>query len=264
MRRQGGGAQPRLLAILRGEELMISGVYRIAGWNEGITTIYEEFHDRSREYRHDGPAAFWVEMTREDIDRMRAGFAASGVQIAYPDSFYEHCMVRTRLAELLLPHGVLLFHGAAVAVDGAAYIFTAKSGTGKSTHAQYWRALFGERAVIINDDKPFLHMGADGVTVYGSPWAGKDHIQTNASAPVRAVCLLERSESNFITAISPGEAFPILYRETCLLDTAEHRRRQLALLDKLSRSVRLYRLGVNMTVDAARVAYEGMNGGAGT
>ncbi len=243
---------------------MISGFYRIAGWNAGITTIYEEFHDRSKEYRCAGPAAFWVEMTQEDIDRMRAGSAASGIETPYPDSFYEHCMVRTRLAELLLPRGVLLFHGAAVAVDGAAYIFTAKSGTGKSTHAQYWRALFGERAIIINDDKPFLHIGEDGVTVYGSPWAGKEHIQTNTSAPVKAICLLERSADNFITAVSPGEAFPILYRETCLLETKEQRHRQLALLDKLSRSVRLYRLGVNMSVDAARVAYAGMNGGTGT
>lgn len=241
---------------------MISGVYRIAGWNEEITTIYEEFHHRSKEYRCDGPAAFWVKMTQEDIDRGRAGFAASGVETPYPDSFYEHCMVRGRLAEMLLPHGVLLFHGAAVAVDGAGYIFTAKSGTGKSTHARYWRELFGDRAVVINDDKPFLHMGEDGVvTAYGSPWAGKDDIHTNTSAPVKAICLLERSEENFITAISPGEAFPILYRETCLLDTGELRRQQLALLDKLSHYVRLYRLGVNMSVDAARVAYEGMNGG---
>ncbi len=243
---------------------MISGVYRIAGWNEEITTIYEEFHDRSKDYRCDGPAEFWIEMTQDDIDRGRAGFAAAGIDIPYPDSFYEHCMVRGRLAEMLLSRGVLLFHGAAVAVDGTGYIFTAKSGTGKSTHAQYWRQLFGARAVIINDDKPFLHIGEDGVTVYGSPWAGKDDIQVNTSAPVKAICLLERSDNNFITAISPGEAFPILYRETCLLETKEQRRRQLALLDKLSRSVKLYRLGVNMSVDAARVAYAGMNGGTGT
>ncbi len=243
---------------------MISGVYRIAGMNEGITTIYEEFHDRSKDYRCEGPAEFWIEMTQDDIDRGRAGFAAAGIETPYPDSFYEHCMVRSRLAEMLISRGLLLFHGAAVAVDGTGYIFTAKSGTGKSTHARYWQELFGTRAVIINDDKPFLHIGEDSVTVYGSPWAGKDDIQVNTSAPVKAICLLERSGNNFITAVSPGEAFPILYRETCLLETKEQRRRQLALLDKLSRSVKLYRLGVNMSVDAARTAYAGMNGGTGT
>jgi serine kinase of HPr protein (carbohydrate metabolism regulator) len=55
-------------------------------------------------------------------------------------------------------YDTFLFHGSAIAVDGVGYLFTAKSGTGKSTHARLWRELLGARAVMVNDDKPLLRV----------------------------------------------------------------------------------------------------------
>lgn len=108
--------------------------------------------------------------------------------------FSDDCLETTaayrKIADALLAYDILVFHGSAVAVDGVGYLFTAKSGTGKSTHTALWQTYFGERAVMINDDKPLLAVTAQGVTVSGTPWNGKHFRGTNMSAPLRAICIL--------------------------------------------------------------------------
>ena len=57
--------------------------------------------------------------------------------------------------DLIKFNGILL-HSSCVVVDGVAYAFSADSGTGKSTHTQLWLKHFGDRAYILNDDKPAI------------------------------------------------------------------------------------------------------------
>ena len=140
----------------------------------------------------------------------------------------------------------VLFHGSAIAVDGQAYLFTAKSGTGKSTH------------VMINDDKPLLHIGAEGAAVYGTPWNGKHRLGTNGSAPLRAICILERGKTNRIERIDRRTAYPILLQQTYRPASAEALQRTLTLIDRLTERVALFRLFCNMEPEAARVSYEAM------
>ena len=65
------------------------------------------------------------------------------------------CTGASFYTQLLLHNGIML-HSSCVVVDDKAYLFTARSGTGKSTHTRLWCQLFGDRAVMVNDDKPFL------------------------------------------------------------------------------------------------------------
>ena len=80
-------------------------------------------------------------------------------------------------------------------MDGEAYIFTAVSGTGKSTHAMLWREVFGERVRMINDDKPLIRITPEGkAVVYGTPWDGKHHLSKNSAFPLKAICWLTRAK----------------------------------------------------------------------
>lgn len=239
---------------------MEKGIYTFAGTPVELVTRYGETHRRCAAYRCGGPPAFSVQAAPEDIARIQATMRTADGDL-YTDDAAEFCAVLPLLEAQLLARDVLLFHASAVAMDGAAYLFAAKSGTGKSTHTGYWRACFGARAVMINDDKPFLHVTPRGVTVYGSPWCGKHHLNNNLSAPVRGLCLLERAGKDFIEPLTPAQAFPALYRQTCLMEDRAGRLRQLALVDQLSKAVPLYRLGATMSPAAARVAWAGMNGG---
>jgi len=146
-----------------------------------------------------------------------------------------------------------------IAVDGVGYMFTAKSGTGKSTHARLWREQFGDRAVMINDDKPLLKITDAGVIAYGTPWNGKHHLDTNTSVPLKAICILCRGETNRIEPVGKKEAYPLLCQQSNRAADPEGMLRTLKLIESLSGSVALYRLTCNMDPEAALVAYQGMN-----
>ena len=76
----------------------------------------------------------------------------------------------------------MLLHSSAVVVDGYAYLFSADSGTGKSTHTGLWKQHFGDRAYIINDDKPAIRKVDGEWYVFGTPWSGKTDTSVNPRA----------------------------------------------------------------------------------
>ena len=227
--------------------------YRFADVNVRIAPVHGEVLAFCSGYEWDGPADFSAETTQADIDRERA----RGDGGNYSDAYLESLAVYRRIAEKMPEYGAFLFHGSAIAVDGAAYLFTAKSGTGKSTHARLWRELLGDRAAMVNDDKPLIRVRSDGTaTVYGTPWNGKHRLGGNVSAPLRAVCILERAEENRIRAVSRQEALPMLIQQAYRPADPAALARTLEMIDRMN--VRLYRLGCNMDIGAAELAYNAM------
>lgn len=179
------------------------------------------------------------------------------------DGYLETLAVYRTISEQMPFRDTFLFHGSAIAVDGKAYLFTAKSGTGKSTHAALWRRYLGDRAVMVNDDKPLIRITDDQAIVYGTPWNGKHHLGTNIGVPLKAVCLLTRSEKNVICAIGKQESYVKLVQQVYRPYDPETLALTMDLLDKLSCRVNLYKLGCNMDLEAAEVAYKAMNGEEG-
>ena len=177
----------------------------------------------------------------------------------FPPEYLESLAVYRKIAELLLRRDTLLFHSSAFAMDGRAYLFTALSGTGKSTHARLWRQVFGDRVTMINDDKPLLRLQPDGSwRVYGTPYGGKDDLQTNTSAKICGIVLLERGTENKIVRVSAREAYPRL-----LAQTYHDKQQPQALLRTMDlvgslANQPIYRLQCNISEEAARVAYEAL------
>ena len=176
----------------------------------------------------------------------------------FSDAYLETLAVQRKVTEELFRYDTLLFHGSVVAVDGEGYLFTAKSGTGKSTHTRLWREVFGERAVMVNDDKPFLRITEEGVYACGSPWNGKHGLGTNITVPLKGICILERGEENRICPITPQEALYMLIQQSNRPRDPGKMPQYLALLDRLSAGVKFYRLTCNTDPQAAITAYEGM------
>ena len=175
------------------------------------------------------------------------------------DAYLDALAVYRGIAERMPEYDTLLIHGSAVAVDGEAYLFAAASGTGKSTHTRLWREVFGERAVMVNDDKPLVKIAPSGPIVFGTPWNGKHRLGANIAVPLKAVCLLERAEKNGICGIAPQEAYIALIQRTFRPTAPATLAKTLALVDRLTETVGLYRLGCNMDREAALVSYRGMN-----
>lgn len=104
---------------------------------------------------------------------------------------------------------VLLVHASLVRLDGWGYAFTAKSGTGKSTHTSLWlRHIPGSD--LMNDDNPVIRI-VDGLPyIYGSPWSGKTPCYRNVKARLGAMVGLKRDDTNHVEPATTIEAFSTL------------------------------------------------------
>ena len=241
-------------------------IYRLAERNIAVSSLHDEVHCLLADYcSYSGAPDFAVRTTQAEIDFERDKSAREdekeGISVRhFPDGYLESLAVCRRIAEKMPEYDTFLFHGSCVAVDGAGYLFTAKSGTGKSTHTRLWREMLGERAVMINDDKPLIRITENGAVVYGTPWDGKHHLSTNAAVPLKAVCLLARSPHNSICEVTPSEAYPALLMQVYRPADSAAMQRTVLLLDRLLSSVSLFRLRCNMEAEAARIAFEAMKG----
>lgn len=236
---------------------MISFSIKLAEKVIEVNANYPATKEFCRDYLTDEPKDLSVSVNISDII---AEEVAVQSQEKFPPQFLETLALYRKIAKELSSYGVILFHGSAIAVDGEAYVFTAKSGTGKSTHTALWRKMFGQRAVMINDDKPLIAVRDGEIVIYGTPWCGKHKLGTNVSAPLKAICILERAENNSIEKISSKEAVTTVFAQTYRFNEPFGMTNVLACVDRMVNTLPAYRLKCNMNDDAALVAYNGMNG----
>ena len=178
----------------------------------------------------------------------------------YTDDVGEYMTTGAIFYQHLLDYDGMRLHSSAVVVDGKAYLFTADSGTGKSTHTRLWLELFGDRAFILNDDKPALRL-EDGVWyAYGTPWSGKHDISVDKKIPVAGIAAIERGEKNEIAPLGGIGGIHAILKQVNRPRAAGYREKLLELMDKLFEQVPIWKLRCNMDPEAAIVAYEAMSG----
>ena len=160
----------------------------------------------------------------------------------------------------LMRYDGMMLHASSVVVDGRAYLFSAPSGTGKSTHVRLWLKLFGDRAYILNDDKPALRILNDKVFVYGTPWSGKDDINRNACVELGGIAVVKRAAENSIRKLLPHEAVFALMNQTARTTASETMQMCMRTIEKIVETERLSELSCNMDNTAAKLSYEIMSG----
>ena len=215
---------------------------------------YEPLLSRSRAYLYQGEKQAIADISLSEAYRQH-------LQEKYPeaeDALLEYMATGSNFYTLLLLFQGMMLHASAVEVDGKAYLFSAPSGTGKSTHTALWLQLFGERARIINDDKPALRQKEDGFFVYGTPWSGKTSQNINCKVPLQGIAFLQRSEKNSIERISAKEALPLILDQTVRPASAERYDLLFPILEKLVSVTPIYRLRCNMDPEAAKISYQAM------
>ncbi len=196
-----------------------------------------------------------LSMTEEIYAAYRAKFPEAC------DSLIEYMVTGSLFYSELICHKGMLLHASAVEVDGKAYLFSAPSGTGKSTHTSLWLKKFGDRAQILNDDKPAIRIFPDGIYVYGTPWSGKSDLNLNRKTPLQGIAFLERGEKNRIQLMPGIKAIERILEQTV---RPKQKEKVEALLDHISNLVQrvpIYSMTCNMEPEAAEVSYQTMSKG---
>ena len=205
---------------------------------------------KAYESREDAPADIVLKCDVEQIMELNP-------QLTDPD-IAEYMGTGAIFARELLKFDGTFLHSSAVVLDGKAYLFSAPSGTGKSTHTEKWCRLFGAR--YLNDDKPALRL-VDGIWMaYGTPWSGKHDLSSNEGVPVGGVAVLSRGDENTITRMQPAQAMPWIMSQTTFRLGREDMDKQLVLMDCFLRQVPIWQLSCRNEDAAAIVSRNAMAG----
>ena len=228
-------------------------MYKIAGLNVDMNPKYPRTLKQSEEYMTDSgkEADIVINITDEYLKKIQdenQGFTLEDC---------EYMCLGCEFYEALLNFGGFMLHSSGVVYNNEGFVFSAPSGTGKSTHTQLWLKRF-EGSYIINDDKPAIKITDDGFYVYGTPFSGKTDLNVNVGVPLKGICILERGETNEIDIVSTDEALFGILNQTIRPNDEENMDKLLNTIDKLIKSVPVYRLKCNMDISAAETAYNGM------
>lgn len=232
-----------------------------------LNTIYDSTYRMCQDYLcSDREPQISIEICEEDILHERQINRKMEMEEGQPetdyfDDYLETLAVYRKICSALLDFDCFLMHGSVIASPAsdtdrdAAVMFTARSGVGKTTRTLMWLDQI-EGSYVVNGDKPILKITEGEVLACGTPWAGKEQLQRNCKVPLKAIFILERGEENTIEELSFSTALPLLIPQIYRSGRSDELIKTLKLLNKLGRSVKVFRLCSNLDKEVIDLAYQ--------
>ena len=123
----------------------------------------------------------------------------------YNDEYNSAIFHAMRLVFLYLAQrrGMVALHSASILYRDKAWLFSATSGTGKTTHTNLWKKLIN--APALNGDLNLLALQDNEPVVYGIPWCGTSETFTTRTYPLGGIILLKRATVDSITELTPDQ-----------------------------------------------------------
>ena len=160
------------------------------------------------------------------------------------ENYVETLAAFRKIADELSSRGIILMHGAAIAIGNEAYLFSASSGVGKTTHIKKWIEHVND-SYVLNGDKPFIKTVGTEALIYGTPWCGKERMGKNAKAALKAIVFMERSEDNSIEEISFVDAYPYLLQHIYQPQDVLQMKAVLKNLSELNGKIKVFKFYFN-------------------
>lgn len=227
-----------------------------------IEHVHPELKEFCKDYLFESCSSdFTIQLTEQDIAYEQDYTTEQGFTAPY----LETLSLLRKIADILPGHQRFLMHGASISYEGNAFLFTAPSGTGKSTHIRLWKKYIGEKVKIVNGDKPFisLEQNVDGniePMIYGTPWAGKERWQRNCMEPLKGICFVQQGTTNTIQKMNPEDCVMLLFKQVYMPQDSIAVGQTLELLDLLVKNVPFYLLTCDISEGAVRCSFEALTG----
>ncbi len=225
------------IQVPKGKFLARAGIWNMVQTSEG-SSVYRTF-----------PEAPGIVSARMDFfdDYVKISvLSVEGVET----SAREIVFVGQALGQMMLRHERMVLHSSCIARNGKAVLFSAPSGTGKSTHTGLWRKYYPD-TYYINDDTPVLRLDKPGeVLACGSPWSGKERLNRNVQIPLSGIVFLEQGKNNNITPLSKAEAMGRLLGECRKIPFCGAMQEAAELCGRLIERVPIYRLSCDISQEA--------------
>ncbi len=222
----------------------------LAGLNVLINNKFTFLEKQCKDYLCDFTKAdIEISVTDQDIEKER-----EASKEAFSDGYYESVCAYRKLCNLLPLFDRLMLHSAVVERKGRAVAYCGKSGVGKSTLAINMCDSFDDIR-ILNGDKPIIHIEKDTVTVYGTPWTGKENKGVKISSILSDICFLEQADYNKIESITKNEAASPLLGQFITPFEPKAAMKHLELVDRLLTNVDFHKMYCTAENSAAVLSY---------
>lgn len=239
-----------ILLIYQKKGSKVVAIYRIADMDIKYETESRYMLQRLKFYiTTDEKYDYEITISENDIKYERSLIGDSSV-----DMLESTALFRYICKNVLESYNGMFLHCASLKYNGKAYLFTAPSGTGKTTHIRLWVKYLGDKVEIINGDKPILRKKGNNIIVYGTPWQGKENYGSNISAPLGGIFLLNRAFENSIKKATVKESLPFLLSQTLRPYEKDNMIRLFDLLEYIVKNIPIYNLNCNMEKQALETA----------
>ena len=226
---------------------------KIADVPIGIENKYEYITGICKDYLTDEEPRFILSIEEKEID-----LELEKVGNGFSRGYVEGLVIYRKIATRLYDYDAFVFHGAVLNYLGRAYVFTARSGVGKTTHTRLWLKEFAGDVHYLNGDKPIIRLIDGKPYAYGTPWQGKENYGKNERAPIEAIAFLDRAQQNSVKRISADEAAIKFVTQMFVPKEAAAAAKTLSVADAVLNSVKLFSLYCNVDPEAARIARAAM------
>lgn len=226
-------------------------IYEIAGLKVKMEPKFGRLKRQSASYRSFGDPVMTVKPDPYD----EAHVLRSGTS----QEEREYICCSASFCRNIVQHGRFFLHASAVVYEGEAYLFSAPSGTGKSTHTAFWEKLF-PGSYILNDDKPVICPQQGRITAWGTPFAGKTDLQVNREVPLRGICFLKQGSVNQIRQVTEDEALALMLNNTYRPGSSEGMNCLLDMMEQTVTQIKVYEMSCTRELQAAELSYRIMKG----
>ncbi len=228
--------------------------YSIAGIIVEMNPKYERTSKQAKPYLIDTTIepAFKLDLSIDRMNELKVTYHYLTLEDI------EYIFLGQLFYKYILQHDGILLHSSCVVKDNKAYLFSAPSGTGKSTHTTLWLEEF-EDAYILNDDKPAIIYKDNTLYAAGTPFSGKHDISRNLLVPIQGICFLERSEENWIKEIDKKQAIFEILNQTERVPYEEDMNLILHHISNIVSNITIHKMGCNISKEAVYTAYNKMN-----
>ncbi len=227
----------------------------IAGLKVAVGIRYDRLRNRTEQYRYDFSGEPDITVMQDEESFLR--ICECNPELT-PETV-EYMVTGGIFYYQLLKFDGFMLHSSTIAKDGKAYIFSADSGTGKSTHTSLWQQYI-DGVTMINDDKPAIRLINGVFCAIGTPWSGKNDKSSNIAVPVGGLIILKRGKQNTIRPAKPLETVPFLMRQTMLPKSSEKTDMLANLLNKFLTSTPTFCLECDISEEAVKTSYEALTG----
>lgn len=229
--------------------------YLFADFKWDIEGNYDTLKKEAKNYLASFDVAdFKISVTEKDLD-----YELAFSEQKHSKSYLEFIAVLRKIGEILPLYDAFVLHSALFSIDNTGIAFAAKSGTGKTTHLNRWQNYLGDKLTVVNGDKPIIRFFGNSKEpiAYGTPWCGKEKLGNNIKVPLKHICFIERSDTNFVEEIQKEDVIEKILNQVYMpRKNPEATIKTMTLIDRLLTVSKLWIIHCNKDENAGEIAYK--------